>query len=136
VNLDRGDRVAIFLHSGEYDRLHQGCSIAATASAMGRPVDVFFFWYALEALVQGKLGEPRFPGREDIAERFESGQFPTAQALLDAAKATGKCTTYACTASSSLVGTRPDRIAELVDHHVGWASILEVTRGVVERFYL
>lgn len=133
---DRSQRVAIFLHGAEYDRLHQGCAIAATAASTGRPVDVFFFWYALAALVAGKLAQPHFPGREDLAERFESGSYPTAQALLDAARATGRCTVYACTASSGLMGASPSRIAELVDHHVGWATILDVTRGVTDRFYL
>ena len=136
MSASRTDRVAVFLHAGEYDRLHQGCSIAATATASGRPVDVYFFWHALEALASGRLGEPRFPGREDLSERFESGNYPTAQALLEAARATGRCTLYACTASSGLMGVAPDRVAALVDHHVGWATILEASRGVVDRFYL
>jgi len=132
----RANRVAVFLHGGEYDRLHQGCAIAAAACASGRPADVFFFWFALEALLQGRLAEPRFGGREDVADRFESGGYPTAAALLESAKASGLCTTYACTASSGLRGSRPDWVSELVDHHVGLATVREATRGVTDRFYL
>src|SRR4051794_34734788 len=44
-------KVAIFLHAGDYDRVHQGLSIAAAAGASGRRVDVFFFWWALERLL-------------------------------------------------------------------------------------
>lgn len=132
----QSDRVAIFLHSADADRLHQGCAIAAAAAASGRPVDLFFFWFALEALAAGKLAAPTFPGHEDVEERLERLGYPTAQALLDAARATGRCTVYACTASSGLVGLSPDRVAALVDHHVGWATILAATQGVVDRFYL
>jgi peroxiredoxin family protein len=132
----RGNRLAVFLHSGEYDKLHQGCALAAAGCASGRPVDVFFFWYALEALLQGGLSRPHFTAREDLADRFEAGGYPTAQELLDSARASGNCTTYACTASSGLVGARPDRVGALVDHQVGLATVLEATRGVTDRFYL
>jgi len=127
--------VAIFLHTGAPDRLHQAFSIAATACAAGRPVDLYFFWFALEALAQGALGLPHFEGRDDLTERFETDRYPTAQALLDVARSTGRCTTYACSASASLFGLGPERVAALVDHHVGMATILEASRGVVDRFY-
>ena len=132
----RAERVAIFLHSGDYDRLQQGCALAATAAAAGRHVELVFFWFALEALVTGALERPAFPAREELAERFEAENYPTAQALLDAARATGRCTTYACTASTGLMRASPVRVGELVDHHVGLATILEATRGIVDRFYL
>jgi hypothetical protein len=74
VSALRSDRVAVSFHSADADRLHQGCAIAA-----------FFFWFALEALASGKLAEAVFPGRDDIAARFEHYDYPSAQALLDAA---------------------------------------------------
>src|SRR5215831_689528 len=65
-----GHRVAIFLHSGEYDRVHEGLSIAASAVASAKSVDVFLSWFALERLAQGKLDDPQFqPPREDIVDR-------------------------------------------------------------------
>jgi peroxiredoxin family protein len=85
VSALRSDRVAVSFHSADADRLHQGCAIAASAAAAGRPVDLFFFWFALEALASGKLAEAVFPGRDDIAARFEHYDYPSAQALLDAA---------------------------------------------------
>lgn len=133
---DPAERVAIFLHSGDYDRLHQGLSIAATAAASGRGVDIFFFWYALEALVEGRLATPRFPARPELEGAFEERRIPTAQDLLEAARETGLCVLYACTGSSAILGLRPDRVGERVDHQVGWSTILQVTRGVTDRFYL
>ena len=41
---DPRKRVAIFLHGGAYDIVHQGCSIAASATAMGKEVQLFLFW--------------------------------------------------------------------------------------------
>lgn len=135
-------RVAVFLHSGDYDRVHQGLAIAAAASAAGREVDVFFFWWALERLVRGDLDEPEFDDprlpqetREAAEDAFESG-YPSAAALLEATRAGGRCTLFACSASARLIGRRPDEVAEKVDQVVGWSAILARTAGVTDRFYL
>ena len=142
MEVDPRKRVALFLHSGDYDRLHQGASIAATAAASGRDVQVFFFWWALDRLVAGGLAEPSFregiapPRTIEAAEDAFEGGYPTAEALFEMARSTGRCTLYACSASAGLLGRRPDTIAERVDQVVGWSAILALTAGVVDRFYL
>lgn len=134
-------RVAIFLHSGDYDRLHQGCSIAAAAAAGGREVQLFLFWWALDRFLRGGFAEPALEGLgprevvEAAEDAFDEGA-PTAAALLEAARASGKCTLYACSASAIFLGQRPDRIASSVDQVVGWSAILGITSGIVDRFYL
>jgi peroxiredoxin family protein len=133
----REQRVAVFLHSGDYDRMHQGLSAAAAAAASGRPVDVFFFWWALERLAQGRLGEPEFsPPREDVADRFEQRQVPTLSDLLAHLRASGHGTLYACSGSLPLLGLDLARAQAVVDQVVGWSRILQITAGVVDRFYL
>lgn len=138
---DPSKRVAIFLHSGDYDRLHQGCSIAASATAGGRDVQLFLFWWALDRFLRDGFSTPDFEQLKDpdlaaaAEDAFEKGA-PTAAALLEVAKASGRCTVYACSASASLLGRRPAEIAERVDQVVGWTSILGLTAGVVDRFYL
>src|ERR1041385_7897727 len=130
-------RVAIFLHSGDYDRLHQGLSIAAAAAALERPVDVFFFWWALERLVQGDLQEPHFnPPREDVADRFEIRGAPTVAELLHHLREAKKVTFYACSGSMGLVGANPAAVERVVHQIVGWTRILQLTAGVTDRFYL
>ena len=139
---DPSKRVAIFVHSGDYDRLHQAASIAAAATAAGRDVQVFFFWWALDRLCADGLEEPVFrqgaapPAAIEAAEDAFEGGYPSAGALLEVARSTGKCTTYACSASAGLLGRRPDTIADRVDQVVGWNAILSLTAGVVDRFYL
>jgi len=135
-------RVAIFLHSGAYDRIHQGLAIAAAAVAAGREVHLFFFWWALDRLLRDDLGEPDFSDAEapeaarDAAEDAFASGYPTAAALLDAVRTSGRCTVYACSASAGLLGVRPDRVAEKVDRVVGWSAILSITAGITDRFYL
>lgn len=130
-------RVAVFLHSGEYDRMHQGLSIAAAAAAAGRHADVFFFWWALERLAKGALDEPDFPAvHEHVADNFEKRNIPTLRQLLAYLRESGQCTLYACTGSMAIVDARSSSLEGRVDQLVGWSAILQLTAGVTDRFYL
>ena len=130
-------RLAVFLHDGAYDRIHQGLSIAASAVAVGRRADVFFFWWALERLAADRLDEPDFTGeREAIADRFDSLRMPTLRQLLQHLRESGLCTVYACSGSLNLLGITPADMENRVDQIVGWTTILALTAGVSDRFYL
>jgi len=129
-------RVAVFLHSGDYDRMHEGLSIAAAAVASGRHADLFFFWWALERLAQDKLDEPDFVSpREDVVNRFETQNVPTLRSLLSFLRESGDCTVYACTGSLAIVGLAPSAL-EGKAQFVGWSTILQLTAGVTDRFFL
>lgn len=128
-------KVSVFLHSGDYDRVHQGLSIAAAAVAAGRKADVFFFWWALERLLDDRLDAPDFED-DEANSRFEARQMPSIRQLLGHVRESGLCTTYACTGSFALSTRSPDEAASKVDHLVGWSTILNVTAGVIDRFYL
>ncbi len=130
-------RLAVFLHSGDYDRVHQGLAIAAAAVASGRRADVFFFWWALERLAQGRVEEPDFhPPRPEVTDRFETRRMPTIGALLTYLAESGLCTTYGCTGSMAAMGIDPTGMRQGVDQFVGWGTILQLTAGVTDRFYL
>jgi peroxiredoxin family protein len=130
-------KVAVFLHSGEYDRMHQGLSIAAAAAAQGRQVHVFFFWWALQRLGEDDLDEPDFgAGREEATARFETRQAPTLRQLLGHLRELGGATLYACTGSLNVVAAEPRGMETRVDRFVGWNAILQLTEDVVDRFYL
>lgn len=130
-------KLAVFLHAGEYDRMHQGLSIAAAAVASNRRVDVFFFWWALERLVKGALDEPDLGAAgEHVADRFETLGIPTLRSLLGHLQESGLCTLYACTGSMAIVGVTPEQVAARVDQVIGWSAILQLTAGVTDRFYL
>lgn len=128
--------VIVFLHSGDYDRVHQGLSIAAAAVASGRRAEVYLFWWALERFIQGRLDEPDL-AREDVADRLEARRMPTLRQLLEHVRESGLGTVHACTGSLAAVGPpgEPPRVTG-VDGWLGWAAILQRTQGVTDRFYL
>ncbi len=131
------EKVAVFLHSGDYDRMHQGLAIAAAAAAAGRPVELFFFWWALQRLSAGDLDEPDFgPAREEVTSRLERRGAPTLRALLEFVRGSGRCTLYACTGSMAAMGLEPAGMETIVDRFVGWNAILQITHGIIDRFYL
>jgi len=130
-------RLAIFLHSGDYDRVHQGFAIACAAVAAGRPVDLFFFWWALDRLVRDALDAPDLgPPHEDVADRFEARGLPSIRELLTNLRALGGATLIACSGSVEAIGADRERLAGAVDQVMGWSGILQRTAGVVDRFYL
>lgn len=130
-------RVAVFLHAGDYDRMHQGLSIAVAATSLGRRADVYLFWWALERIARDDLDDPDFPeAHAESQARFETRGMPTLRQLLAAARESGLCTVYACTGSLTAVAATPESVRASVDQVVGWTSILQLTAGVVDRYYL
>jgi len=130
-----GAPVAIFLHRGEYDVVHQGLAIAAAAVSMGRRAEVYFFWWALERLVRGGLDEPDLE-RDDVNATMELRGVPTARQLLDVVRDSGLGKVFACSGSMAAIGLTPPDVEPRVDALIGWTAILQRTSGVVDRFYL
>lgn len=128
--------VCVFLHRGEYDAVHQGLSIAAAAVSMGRKVELYFFWFALERLVRGNLDEPDLDGRDDVNATMELRQVPTIRQLLDVVRDSGQATLLACTGSMASLGLNPPDVEPKVDTLIGWTSILGRTQGVTDRFFV
>ena len=125
--------VTIFLQSGGYDAVHQGLSIAASATSLGREVELYFFWFALERLVRGPLDAPEL--REDVADEMEKRGVPTLRQLLEVVRSSGKAKLFACSGSLAALGLKPLEVEPLVDQIVGWTTILQRTAGVTDRFF-
>lgn len=125
--------VIIFLHRGEYDVVHQALSIAASAAAMGRPVELYFFWWALERLVRGNLDEPDLE-RDDVNATMELRGVPTLRQLLDVVRDSGHAKLFACSGSMASIGLLPPDVEPKVDALIGWTAILQRTAGVTDRF--
>lgn len=127
--------VLVFFSRGEYDAVHQGLSAAAAAVALGRRVELYFFWWALERLVRGNLDEPDLE-RDDVAATMELRGVPTLRQLLDSLRDSGLATLLACTGSIAAVGLAPPEVEAKVDAVIGWVSILQRTQGNPDRFQL
>ena len=128
------DPVLIFLHRGEYDAVHQGLSIAAAATASGRPAELYFSWWALERLAKDRLDEPDL--REDVAGHMEARSVPTLRQLLLHLRESGLAKLHACSGSLHALGLNPPDVEGKVDSLVGWAAVLKRTAGNPDRFFL
>lgn len=128
----------VIFHSGDYDRLHHGLSIAAAAVAMERPVELVFVWWALDRLLDDRLDAPDLgEDREEVADRFEARNLPTLRTLLDHLTGSGLCTRIGCTGSLAILGREPEAPeAPHVDLWLGWSAILQRTAGITDRFTL
>lgn len=109
--------MAILLYRDDETALRLAGSCALAAAAMGDRVDAFLFGPALRAVVAGH------------------GDREGAASLLFQAREAGPCRLFGC--SRSLVAERvdPEAAARALDAIVGWPTVIEWTRGVVDRFF-
>lgn len=111
-----GRRVVVFLSRGEPEPLRLAGACALAAAALGDRVDVFLFGAAVPAVVAA------------AAEDDEPG------ALLHQARAAGECRLVACSASLVEQRVALEAAERALDAVVGWPTIIEWSRGVVDRF--
>jgi peroxiredoxin family protein len=123
--------LALIFHSGSFDRIHQGFSLALAASALGRPVRLFFSYWALKYL---KRGEDSYFHLDSEARGFQAilqkgldrGHMESVAQMLGQVKAMGgRC--YACTHSMGLLNISRDELAETVDRSMGLTAFLTDT---------
>ena len=111
-------RVAVFLSHADETALRLAGSCALGAAAMGDRVDVYLFGPAVRAVVAAH------------------GELPDeAGARLHEARKAGTCRLVACSASVVEEKVPLSEAERALDAVVGWPTILEWSRGVVERFF-
>ncbi len=111
-------RAVVFLTHGDETAVRLAGSCALAAAAMGGRVDVYLFGPAVPAVVEAHGGEA-----DDAA------------GLLHQARAGGGCRLIACSASvvaEKVVLADAERALDAV---VGWPTIVEWSRGVVDGFF-
>jgi len=113
-----GRRVVVFLSHADETALRLAGSCALAAAAAGDRVEVYLFGPAVGAAVRGREGEADDPG-----------------ARLHQARAAGECRLIACSASVVEEKVPLDDAERALDAIVGWPTVLEWTRGVVDRFF-
>lgn len=111
-------RVAVFLSHADPGALRLAGSCALSVAATGDRVDVFLFGPAVPALVAAHDAEPDEPG-----------------ALLHQARGAGTCRLVACSASVVEERVSLTDAEQALDAVVGWPTIVEWSRGVVDRFF-
>jgi uncharacterized protein (DUF58 family) len=112
-------RTVVFLSHADAGALRLAASCALTAAAMGDRVDVFLFGPAVRAVVEAASGD------SSVDDEL---------ALLTQARGAG-CRLIACSASVVAEKLALAEAEAALDAIVGWPTILDWSRGVVDRFY-
>jgi predicted peroxiredoxin len=109
-------RTLILVAHGDEASLRTAGACALAATAMGDRVDVFVFGQALPAVV-------------DAGQEGEGGA-----KLFYQARASGTCKLFGCSASLVAEKVDPEAAERALDAVIGWPTMLDWSRGVVNRF--
>jgi peroxiredoxin family protein len=119
--------LSLVLFSGTDDKLSAAAVLVVGAAAMGRPVNLFLQYYALDAFRAGKVGldhglAPGATAGQASSVRGHPGQHWSE--LLRQAKELGEVDVQACALSMDMFGIRRDDLDPLVDGVEGVAAFM------------
>ena len=126
--MDEQDKpLSLVLFSGTDDKLTAAAVLAVGAAAMGRPVNVFLQYYALDAFRAGKLCADHGLSREATAEQAPSVRGHKGEhwsELLKQAKEVGEVDIQACALSMDMYGIGREDLDSMVDGVEGVAAFM------------
>ncbi|HZP96544.1 MAG TPA: DsrE/DsrF/DrsH-like family protein [Candidatus Limnocylindria bacterium] len=121
--------LSLVLFSGTDDRLGAAAILATGAAAMGRPVNVFLQYWALDAFRKDRVGTDHGVAAEAgsggaaLVKKDQAGDRHWS-ALLRQAKDIGEVRIHACALSMELFGITKDDLDPLVDDVEGVAAFM------------
>ncbi len=121
--------LSVIFHSGSYDRVYNGLTVALTAAAQGRPTRLFFTYWSIDILMKSAglplaLDKEATDHKDVVEENIEAGRMKKMPELLGDAKALGT-KIYVCTGSLEMRGIASGDLVEEVDEVTGTASFLK-----------
>ena len=129
--------LSLILFSGTDDKLGAAAILATGAAAMGRPVNVFLQYWALDAFRRGHVSEDHGVATEAgaagaaMVKKDQAGQRHWSE-LLRQAKDIGDVKIHACALSMELFGIGKDDLDPLVDDIEGVAAFMnDATAGPI-----
>jgi peroxiredoxin family protein len=127
------DCLSIVLFSGTADKLHAAATLAAGASAMGRPVNVLLQYWALDAFRAERIGANHglaWDATADGSSRPVNGTaaIPWLETFR-MAKELGELSITACSGSLDVLGIDVTALDPLVDDSGGIATFLMAAEG-------
>jgi peroxiredoxin family protein len=115
------ESINLVLFSGTDDKLQAAAVLAAGAAALGKPVNVFLQYWALDAFTKAKIErdhglapEAGDEGRAAVDALAKAGQAPWAETLRQA-KELGEVDIQACSLSMDLLNLEETDLDPLVD---------------------
>ena len=119
--------LSLVLFSGTDDKLTAAAVLAVGAAAMGRPVNVFLQYYALDAFRAGRAGGDHGVSPEATAEQASRVRGHHGQhwcELLKQAKEVGEVDIEACALSMEMLGLGRADLDPIVDGVEGVAAFM------------
>jgi peroxiredoxin family protein len=120
--------LGIIFHSGSFDRIYNGLSIAATALALEQDVKFFFTYWSLSYLKKDQpseiiLDKEAEEHRLILEKAINKGQIQEFSNLLSLSKEMG-AKVYACSGSLAIRNIKNEDLIEDVDKVMGLATFL------------
>lgn len=119
--------LSLVLFSGTDDKLTAAAVLAVGAAAMGRPVNVFLQYYALDAFRDGRVTRDHGLAAEATSEQAPSVREHRTQhwsELLKQAKELGEVDIEACALSMDMYGIKKEDLDPMVDGVEGVAAFM------------
>jgi peroxiredoxin family protein len=126
--IDEQDKpLSLVMFSGTDDKLTAAAVLAVGAAAMGRPVNVFLQYYALDAFRAGRVSldhalSPEATAQQSPVIRGHKGQHWSE--LLKQAKDVGEVNIQACALSMDMFGIGREDLDPIVDGVEGVAAFI------------
>jgi peroxiredoxin family protein len=115
------DTLNLVLFSGTEDKLQAAAVLTAGAAALGKPVNIFLQYWALDAFTKARIDadlglapEAGDTGKAAVAAAAEAGQASWAETLRQA-KDLGTVDIQACSLSMDILKLEPEDLDPLVD---------------------
>ena len=124
---DRDTTLSLVLFSGTDDKLSAAAVLAVGAAAMGRPVNVFLQYYAVDAFRSDRIAadhglDPEATPAQRSTVTTHAGQHWSE--LLRQAKDIGEVSIHACALSMEMFGLKQNDLDPLVDDVEGVAAFM------------
>jgi len=124
---DHEEPLSLVLFSGTDDKLNAAAILAVGAAAMGRPVNIFLQYYALQAFRAGKICADHAltcEATEALSPLIRAHAGPHWSELLHQAKDVGEVNIQACALSMDMFHLKQDDLDPLVDGVEGVAAFM------------
>jgi peroxiredoxin family protein len=109
-------QLVLFLHGADWQSRYQATTLAATAAALGDPVELALFFGALQAWVEDRFDEGRPP-------EADGARVASLRTTLDEVRRDLGVRVVACDTAIRLAGFEPARIAGALDAVVSLPSL-------------
>ncbi|HET8567648.1 MAG TPA: DsrE/DsrF/DrsH-like family protein [Candidatus Limnocylindria bacterium] len=126
--------LSVILFSGTDDKLNAAAVLTVGAAAMGRPVNLFLQYYAVDAFRSDRISKEHGLAPEaTAAQRSIVAAHPGAHwsELLRQAKELGDVRIHACALSTEMFGIAKDDLDPLVDGIEGVAAFMTDAQGPI-----